>query len=337
MLQRFQWRSITTPPSPVRAASTRRFPNMFALTTPSVVPPYVAHLGELRAHPLRAIARASSRNDASTRFALQTRGTHRCFARAQGVRASTSGVSRAGAFRALLWSNENGVARSFRVHGTTRSPRTRGAARDDTKRQVETDASSETSSEAVPSLGTDTDAHETPPQVKKSKLTDSPTHAMRAIQARSFEESFVSRSVQRAVASAVSVTMASRKPGADTAGPLTKKESDAIGEKVVAALRGHTKRRRAGRKVEYLFVRSALAATGFFVVMGVVASLALAGLLFTMGCREVAFDAVAAWIRFSPVELGTFIFYAVVPRTSLPFSYRQYSNQEPTWDRNMTN
>lgn len=335
MLQRFQWRSITTPPSPVRAASTRRFPNMFALTTPSVVPPYVAHLGDLRARPLRAIARASSRNDASTRFALQTRGTHRCFARAQGVRASTSGVSRAGAFRALLWSNENGVARSFRLHGTTRLPRTRGAARDDTKRQVETDASSETSSEAVPSVGTD--AHETPPQVKKSKLTDSPTHALRAIQARSFEESFVSRSVQRAVASAVSVTMASRKPGADTAGPLTKKESDAIGEKVVAALRGHTKRRRAGRKVEYLFVRSALAATGFFVVMGVVASLALAGLLFTMGCREVAFDAVAAWIRFSPVELGTFIFYAVVPRTSLPFSYRQDSNQEPTWDRNMTN
>ncbi len=129
----------------------------------------------------------------------------------------------------------------------------------------------------------------------------------------------------------------SGRQGEETAGQLRKKERDAIGEKGVAALRGHTKRRRAGRKVEYLFVRSALAATGFFVVMGVVASLALAGLLFTMGCREVAFDAVAAWIRFSPVELGTFIFYAVVPRTSLPFSYRQDSNQEPTWDRNMTN
>ena len=52
-------------------------------------------------------------------------------------------------------------------------------------------------------------------------------------------------------------------------------------------------------------MRSALAATNAFVLFGVCASLALSALLFTMGVREVLFDAVAAWIRFSPVELVT--------------------------------
>jgi uncharacterized membrane protein YqhA len=87
--------------------------------------------------------------------------------------------------------------------------------------------------------------------------------------------------------------------------PLSAEESDAIGEKVVAALRAAAQRRRVGRQIEYAFVRSALAATNAFVLFGVCASLALSALLFTMGVREVLFDAVAAWIRFSPVELVT--------------------------------
>ena len=140
----------------------------------------------------------------------------------------------------------------------------------------------------------------------------SPESAMKTISARSLEESLDSRAVQRALAESVANALANRNPAG--AGdlepgsrdrPLSAAESDAIGEKVVFALRAHAHRRRVGRQIEYAFVRSALATTNMFVLFGVCASLALSALLFTMGVREVLFDAVAAWIRFSPVELVT--------------------------------
>ena len=141
----------------------------------------------------------------------------------------------------------------------------------------------------------------------------SPESAMKTISARSLEESLDSRAVQRALAESVANALANRNPKAgagDVASksrdrPLSAAESDAIGEKVVFALRAHAHRRRVGRQIEYAFVRSALAATNMFVLFGVCASLALSALLFTMGVREVLFDALAAWIRFSPVELVT--------------------------------
>lgn len=143
----------------------------------------------------------------------------------------------------------------------------------------------------------------------------SPESTMRTITARSLEESLDSRAVQRALAASVSNALANRKSTGDDADgapsgsprdrPLSAAESDAIGEKVVSALRDHARKRRVGRQVEYAFVRSALAATNMFVLFGVCASLALSALLFTMGVREVLFDALAAWIRFSPVELVT--------------------------------
>jgi len=143
-----------------------------------------------------------------------------------------------------------------------------------------------------------------------------PETAMRTMSARSLEETLDSRAVQRALANSVANALANRKKdqdGGDDASepsnvldrPLSAEESDAIGEKVVAALRAAAQRRRVGRQIEYAFVRSALAATNAFVLFGVCASLALSALLFTMGVREVLFDAVAAWIRFSPVELVT--------------------------------
>jgi len=139
----------------------------------------------------------------------------------------------------------------------------------------------------------------------------SPESAMKTISARSLEESLDSRAVQRALAESVANALANRnpagdfEPGGSRDRPLSAAESDAIGEKVVFALRAHAHRRRVGRQIEYAFVRSALAATNMFVLFGVCASLALSALLFTMGVREVLFDAVAAWIRFSPVELVT--------------------------------
>ena len=138
----------------------------------------------------------------------------------------------------------------------------------------------------------------------------SPETAMRTISARSLEETLDSRAVQRALANSVANALANRNRdgGDDVAAldrPLSAEESDAIGERVVAALRAAAHRRRVGRQIEYAFVRSALATTNAFVLFGVCASLALSALLFTMGVREVLFDAVAAWIRFSPVELVT--------------------------------
>jgi uncharacterized membrane protein YqhA len=141
-----------------------------------------------------------------------------------------------------------------------------------------------------------------------------PETAMRTMSARSLEETLDSRAVQRALANSVANALANRKKDQDGDAsepsnvldrPLSAEESDAIGEKVVAALRAAAQRRRVGRQIEYAFVRSALAATNAFVLFGVCASLALSALLFTMGVREVLFDAVAAWIRFSPVELVT--------------------------------
>ena len=138
----------------------------------------------------------------------------------------------------------------------------------------------------------------------------SPETAMRTISARSLEETLDSRAVQRALANSVANALANRnQDGGDDVAvldrPLSAEESDAIGERVVVALRAAAHRRRVGRQIEYAFVRSALAATNAFVLFGVCASLALSALLFTMGVREVLFDAVAAWIRFSPVELVT--------------------------------
>ena len=140
----------------------------------------------------------------------------------------------------------------------------------------------------------------------------SPETTMRTISARSLEESLDSRAVQRALAASVAKSLANGNAAGDDASetppenrPLSAAESDAIGERVVSALRAHARKKRVGRQIEYAFVRSALAATNVFVLFGVCASLALSALLFTMGVREVLFDAVAAWIRFSPVELVT--------------------------------
>lgn len=149
-----------------------------------------------------------------------------------------------------------------------------------------------------------------------SNVTDekySPETAKKNITVRSLEESLESQAVQRALANSVANALANinvLSPRGVSSGnahdlPLSREESDAIGKNVVLTLRAHTRGRRVARQVEYIFVRFALAATNAFVLFGVCASLALSALLFTMGFREVCFDAVAAWIRFSPVELVT--------------------------------
>ena len=56
-------------------------------------------------------------------------------------------------------------------------------------------------------------------------------------------------------------------------------------------------------KVEYVFVRFTLVSASLFVLMGVLASLMLSALLFSMGLKEVLFDAVQAWAGYSPVGL----------------------------------
>jgi uncharacterized membrane protein YqhA len=180
---------------------------------------------------------------------------------------------------------------------------------------VETDAFSE-SSEPMETTDAETkheqndddqkvlEEEEVEEEERSSLESFSPQKVMTSLAARSLEESLDSRAVQRALASSVAQSLLNAKPGS-TYEPLTTQESDAIGEKVVLALRQHARRRDVGRRVEYVFVRSALAATSAFVLFGVCASLALSALLFTMGVREVMFDAVAAWIRFSPVELVT--------------------------------
>ena len=52
---------------------------------------------------------------------------------------------------------------------------------------------------------------------------------------------------------------------------------------------------------EYAFVRFTLVVSGLFVLLGVVASLTLSALLFSMGMREVLIDAVTAWAHYNPV------------------------------------
>uniref|UniRef100_A0A7S0T4K6 Uncharacterized protein n=1 Tax=Mantoniella antarctica TaxID=81844 RepID=A0A7S0T4K6_9CHLO len=54
---------------------------------------------------------------------------------------------------------------------------------------------------------------------------------------------------------------------------------------------------------EFAFVRFTLTMSGGFVLLGVVSSLCLSGLLFSMGMKEVMFDAVTAWMNYNPVEL----------------------------------
>jgi uncharacterized membrane protein YqhA len=54
---------------------------------------------------------------------------------------------------------------------------------------------------------------------------------------------------------------------------------------------------------EYAFVRVTLTLSGGFVLLGVVASLILSALLFSMGMKEVIFDAFTAWWQYNPVEL----------------------------------
>ena len=56
-------------------------------------------------------------------------------------------------------------------------------------------------------------------------------------------------------------------------------------------------------KVEYVFVRFTLISACIFVLLGVLASLLLSALLFSMGMKEVLFDAVQAWAGYSPVGL----------------------------------
>uniref|UniRef100_A0A7R9Y0H2 YqhA family protein n=1 Tax=Micromonas pusilla TaxID=38833 RepID=A0A7R9Y0H2_MICPS len=63
--------------------------------------------------------------------------------------------------------------------------------------------------------------------------------------------------------------------------------------------------RHVHREAEYVFVRFSLLATGAFVLIGVCASLALSALLFSMGVKEVLYEAVGAWMQFSPVGLVT--------------------------------
>ena len=53
-------------------------------------------------------------------------------------------------------------------------------------------------------------------------------------------------------------------------------------------------------KVEYVFVRFTLISACIFVLLGVLASLLLSALLFSMGMKEVLFDAVQAWAGYSP-------------------------------------
>jgi|AntAceMinimDraft_1070359.scaffolds.fasta_scaffold50025_2 hypothetical protein len=52
---------------------------------------------------------------------------------------------------------------------------------------------------------------------------------------------------------------------------------------------------------EFAFVRFTLTMSGGFVLLGVVSSLCLSGLLFSMGMKEVMFDAVTAWMNYNPV------------------------------------
>lgn len=54
---------------------------------------------------------------------------------------------------------------------------------------------------------------------------------------------------------------------------------------------------------EYAFVRFSLTVSGGFVLLGVLASLILSALLFSMGLREVIFDAFTAWTHYNAVEL----------------------------------
>lgn len=54
---------------------------------------------------------------------------------------------------------------------------------------------------------------------------------------------------------------------------------------------------------EYAFVRLTLTMSGGFVLLGVVASLILSALLFSMGMKEVVIDAARAWMHYNPVEL----------------------------------
>ena len=54
---------------------------------------------------------------------------------------------------------------------------------------------------------------------------------------------------------------------------------------------------------EYAFVRLTLTLSGGFVLLGVVASLILSALLFSMGMKEVIIDACRAWMHYNPVEL----------------------------------
>lgn len=257
---------------------------MFALGSATAVLHDVTSLGDVNA--LRG--RAKTPKSPSTRF---QRKMDYHITRALGGNATSCDVSR-GARPSTpatqKWST-NAVP-SFRTT-YTRTRQNHTFRRTISKRQAyqpETSVS-DGSADSVPTKESD-----------ETKTNFSPDDAMKTIEARSLEESIQSRAVQRALAGAVAKSLA--KSGSNR---LSEQESSAIGQKVVNALRSHTKRRRVGRHVEYMFVRSALAATGFFVVMGVVASLSLSGLLFTMGVREVLFDAVAAWIRFSPVELVT--------------------------------
>jgi uncharacterized membrane protein YqhA len=56
-------------------------------------------------------------------------------------------------------------------------------------------------------------------------------------------------------------------------------------------------------KCEYVFVRVTLVAAGSFALLGVIASLMLSGLLFAMGMKEVAIQAVEAFIQNNAVGL----------------------------------
>ena len=65
------------------------------------------------------------------------------------------------------------------------------------------------------------------------------------------------------------------------------------------------RRVRLAASAEDAFVRVALLVSGAFVLAAACASLALSGLLFAMGVKETAYEALAAWTNFSPVELVT--------------------------------
>ena len=68
-------------------------------------------------------------------------------------------------------------------------------------------------------------------------------------------------------------------------------------------LRKPWKEMRFKEQFEYAFVRLTLTMSGGFVLLGVVASLVLSALLFSMGMREVVIDAARAWLHYNPVEL----------------------------------